>query len=129
MTRFRSALSILVMGGAFALVTPALGQSASPADGMSMPARDPAPAAAPADMKPDMKMMGMKAAGEDEKPMMMMMDECMKMHADIVALRAEIAALRAELKGRHMATRRRHARVPQPPVPPKAPPAEHRHTH
>jgi len=128
MTRLRATLSSLVMGGAFALAAPALGQSAPPADGMSMPARDQAPAAAPADMKPDMKMMGMKAAGGDEKPMMMM-DECMKMHADIVALRAEIAALRAELKGGHTGVRGRHAPVPRPPVPQKAPPAEHQHDH
>ena len=70
----------------------------------------------------------MKTAGGDEKPMMMM-DECMKMHADIVALRAEIAALRAELRGGHTGARRRHARASLPPVPRKAAPAEHQHIH
>ena len=128
MTRLRATLSLLAMGGAFALAAPALAQSAPPADGMNMPARDQAPAQA--DMKPDMKMMGMKMAGGDEKPMMMMMmDECMKMHADIVALRTEIAALRAELKGGHAGTRRRHARAMLPPVPEKVAPAEHQHIH
>jgi len=122
MTRLRAPLSLLVMGGAFALAAPALAQSAPPAVGMNMPSNDPAPAAAPADMK----MMGMKAGG-DEKPMMM--DECMKMHADIVALRAEIAALRAELKSGHAGTRRRHAPARHPPVPGKAAPAEHQHSH
>lgn len=123
MTRLRATLSSLVMGGAFALAAPAMGQSAPPPDGMSMPARDPTPAAAPAEMR-----MGMKTAGGDEKPMMMM-DECMKMHADIVALRAEIAALRAELKGGHRGTLRRHAPAPRPSVPQKAPPGEHQHNH
>ena len=125
MTRLRSSLSLLVMGGAFALAAPALAQTAPPADGMNMPAGDPAPTPA---MKPDMKMMGMKMAGGDDKPMMMM-DGCMKMHADIVALRAEIAALRAELKGGHKGARGRHARASRLPEPRKAPPAEHQHDH
>ena len=127
MTRFRATLSSLVIGGAFALAAPAFGQSAPPADGMSMPARDQTPPAVPAEMKPDMKMMGMKMGGGDEKPMMM--DGCMKMHADIVALRAEIAALRADLKAGHPGARRRHPPAAQSAMHRKAAPAEHQHDH